>query len=192
MRAQIVTFSMLARNGELRARGGKLIQMSHSCHLVETTLLPNSSYVTTKLCGTSTCGCNNNTIFSDRAILTFLTVDVCREQYQGALFEKFWLATIPNQIQNWSAISDIAILCQLVYFMSHALKTAAVVPTDSVKHEARFNGTSPVPSEEKTRNILQLIKQLMKNKINNFFLKKQLGFSFLPSWFRQKRCDFVD
>ena len=24
--------------------------------------------------------------------------------------------------------------------MSHALKKAAVVPTDSVKHEARFNG----------------------------------------------------
>ena len=29
---------------------------------------PNSSYVTTKLYGMSTCGCNNNTIFSKRAI----------------------------------------------------------------------------------------------------------------------------
>ena len=60
-------------------RDGKLVvKMPHSCHHVETIRHPNSSYVTTKLYGTSTCGCNNNTIFSKRAILTFLTVDVCR------------------------------------------------------------------------------------------------------------------
>ncbi len=35
--------------------------------------------VTTKLYGTSTCGCNNDTIFKKkRAILTFLTVDIGR------------------------------------------------------------------------------------------------------------------
>ena len=44
---------------------------------------PNSSYVTTKLYVTSTCGCNNNTIFSKRAILTFLTVVVCSARYPG-------------------------------------------------------------------------------------------------------------
>ena len=59
-------------------RDGKLVQMPHSCHHVETIRHPNSSYVTTKLYGTSTRGCNNNMIFSKRAILTFLTVDVCR------------------------------------------------------------------------------------------------------------------
>ncbi len=59
-------------------RDGKLVQIPHSCHHVEKICHPNSSYVTTKLDGTSTGGCNNNTIFSKRAILTFLTVDVCR------------------------------------------------------------------------------------------------------------------
>ena len=51
-------------------RDGKLVQMPHSCYHVETIRHPNSSYVTTKLYGTSTCGCNNNTIFLKRAILT--------------------------------------------------------------------------------------------------------------------------
>ena len=51
---------------------------AHYCHNVETIRHPNSTYVNTKLYGTSTCGCNNNTIFSKRAMLTFLTVDVCR------------------------------------------------------------------------------------------------------------------
>ena len=37
--------------------------MSHSCYRVETICHPNISYVTTQLYGTSTCGCNNNTIF---------------------------------------------------------------------------------------------------------------------------------
>ena len=57
-------------------RDGKLLQMPYSCHHVETIRHPNSSYVTTELYGTSTCGLNNNTKFSKRAILTFLTVDV--------------------------------------------------------------------------------------------------------------------
>ena len=59
-------------------RYGKLVQMPHSCYHVETIRHPNSSYVTTKLYGSSTCGFNNNTIFLKRAILAFLTVDVCR------------------------------------------------------------------------------------------------------------------
>ena len=59
-------------------RDGKLVKMPHSCHRVETIRHPNSSYIATKLYGTSTRGCNNNTIFKKRAILTFLTVDVCR------------------------------------------------------------------------------------------------------------------
>ncbi len=59
-------------------RYGKLVQMPHYCYHVETIRHPNSSYVTTKLYGTSTRGCNNNTIFLKIALLTFLTVDVCR------------------------------------------------------------------------------------------------------------------
>ena len=47
------------------------------CHHGDTICHPKSSYVTTKLNGMSTCGCNNNAIFSDKAIFTFPTVDVC-------------------------------------------------------------------------------------------------------------------
>ena len=61
-----------------KMRDSKLLQLSHSCHHIETIRHPNSSHVTTKLYGTSTCGCNNNTIFSKRAILTCIIVDVCR------------------------------------------------------------------------------------------------------------------
>ena len=38
---------------------------------------PKSGYVTTNLHGTSTRGCNNNAIFSDRAIFMFPAVVVC-------------------------------------------------------------------------------------------------------------------
>ncbi len=53
-------------------RDGKFVKIPHSCHHVETIRHTNASYVTTKLYGTSTRGCNNNTIFSKRAILMFL------------------------------------------------------------------------------------------------------------------------
>ena len=59
-------------------RDGKLAQMPHSCYHVKTIRHPTSNYVTTKLYETSTCRCNNNTIFSKKTILTFLTVDICR------------------------------------------------------------------------------------------------------------------
>ena len=66
------------------ARDGELIKMQHSCHHVDTIRHPNSSYVTTKLYGTSTCGCNNNAIFSESTIFTFPTVDVCRARCPGS------------------------------------------------------------------------------------------------------------
>ena len=44
----------------------------HFCHHGDTIYHPKSGYVTTKLYGTSTCRCNNNAIFSDRAISSFL------------------------------------------------------------------------------------------------------------------------
>ena len=43
-----------------------------------------SSYVTTKLYGTSTCGCNNDRIFPERTIFTFPTADVCRARWPGS------------------------------------------------------------------------------------------------------------
>ena len=58
------------------ARDGELIQ--YFCHHTDTICHPNSSHVTTKLYGTSACGCNNNVYdLSERAIFTFPTVDVC-------------------------------------------------------------------------------------------------------------------
>ena len=47
------------------------------CHHGDTICHPKSGYVTTKLHGTSTCGCNNNAMFSGRAIFTFPTAVVC-------------------------------------------------------------------------------------------------------------------
>ena len=66
------------------ASDGELIKMQHSCHHVDEIRHPNSSYITTKLYGTSTCRCNNNTIFSERTIFTFPTVDVCRARWPGS------------------------------------------------------------------------------------------------------------
>ena len=59
-------------------RDGEVLQRQPFCHHRGTICHPKSSYVTTKLYGTSTCGCNNNAIFSDRAIFTFPTIAVCR------------------------------------------------------------------------------------------------------------------
>ena len=55
--------------------------------------------------------------------------------------------------------------------MSHALKKAAVVPTDSVKHEARFNGRK---NKEHLLGFFKInkIKKVIKNKL----LKKNFVF----------------
>ena len=45
--------------------------------ITETQFAIQSGYVTTKLHGTSTCRCNNNAIFSDRAIFKFPAVYLC-------------------------------------------------------------------------------------------------------------------
>ena len=59
------------------ARDGEVIQMQNFCHHGDTLCHPKSGYVTTKLHGTSACGCNNNAMFSGRSIFTFPTVVVC-------------------------------------------------------------------------------------------------------------------
>ena len=55
----------------------KLYKGSIFCHHGDTICHPKSGYVTTKPHGTSTCGCNNNAMFSGRAIFTFPTAIVC-------------------------------------------------------------------------------------------------------------------
>ena len=62
------------------ARDGEVIQRQHFCHHGGTICHPKSSYVTTELYGTSTYRCNNNAIFSDRAMFTFSPVAVFRSR----------------------------------------------------------------------------------------------------------------
>ena len=54
LRAHIVTFS----GWTATARHGEVIQRQHFCYHGDTICLPKSGYLTTKLHGTSTCGCN--------------------------------------------------------------------------------------------------------------------------------------
>ena len=56
------------------ARYGEVKQRQHFCHHGDTICHPKSGYVINKLHGTSTCRCNNNAIFSDRAIFKFPAV----------------------------------------------------------------------------------------------------------------------
>ena len=51
------------------ARDGDVIQRQHFFHHGCTICHARSSYITTKLYGTYTRGCNNNAIFSDRGFL---------------------------------------------------------------------------------------------------------------------------
>ena len=65
-------------------RGGEVKQRQHFCHHWDTICYPKSGYVTTKLHGTSTCRCNNNAIFSDRAISSFLPSTYAGHAYLAA------------------------------------------------------------------------------------------------------------
>ena len=62
------------------SRDSEVPQRQHFCHHGDTICHPKLGYVTTKLHGTSTCGCNNNAIFSDRPIFTFPTIGVFRSR----------------------------------------------------------------------------------------------------------------
>ena len=57
----------------------EVLQRQHFYHHGDSISHPNSGYITTKLHGTSTCGCNNNAMFSGRAIFTLPNVVVCQQ-----------------------------------------------------------------------------------------------------------------
>ena len=97
----------------------KLYKGSIFCHHGDTICHPKSGYLTTKLHGTSTCGCNNNAMFSGRAISRFLPssyvghVNLAREKPSGLmlnckygspveiiviLVQYFFAASLPYQI----------------------------------------------------------------------------------------------
>ena len=64
-------------------RDGEVKQRKHFYNHGDTNCYPKSDYVTAKLNGTSTCRCNNNANFSDRAIIKFPAVYVCRPRKSG-------------------------------------------------------------------------------------------------------------
>ena len=94
------------------ARDGEVIQRQHFCHHGYTICHPSQVYETTKLHGTSTCGCSNNAIFSSRAIFTFPTVVVCRSRLYGS--DK--ALTVHDKVQILpfclSTVSNILIILQ--------------------------------------------------------------------------------
>ena len=94
------------------ARDGELINMHHSYHHVDTRRHPNSSYVTTKLYGTSTCGCNNNTIVSESAICMLPTVDVCRARWPGS----GEALLIHAKLERWRHCGILYISCSKLRF----------------------------------------------------------------------------
>ena len=69
--AHLDVFQAIAIDGEVKQR-------PHFYHHGDTICHRKSVYVTTKLHGTSTCQCNYNAIFSDRAIFKCPAVYVCR------------------------------------------------------------------------------------------------------------------
>ena len=66
-----------------------------------------------------------------------------------------------------------------VYLMSHALKTAAVVPMDSVKHETRFNGRK---NKEHLLVLKKLIKIIINKKYNSLYILYTADFNYLIRW----------
>ena len=87
---------------------------------------PKSDYVTTKLHGTSTCGCNNNAIFSDRAMFTFPTVGVFRRRRNPPMLilprhslcrscQSTDMATLLNSISFVFKISFLPKYCVIYY-----------------------------------------------------------------------------
>ena len=101
------------------ARDGELIRMQHSCHHVDIIRHPNSSYVTTKLYGTSKCVCNNYTIFSERTIFTFPTVDI----YVGLAATKPWWFKMAAQFNSLFFVFNISFLPKyLVKYYDYIVK----------------------------------------------------------------------
>ena len=73
------------------ARDGELVPMHHFCHHGDTICHPNSSYLTTKLYGTSTRGCNN--IRSFRKIYAYMST-VPHPEGQSRIF--IWCPAVPR------------------------------------------------------------------------------------------------
>ena len=83
------------------ARDGEVIQRQYFCHHGGTNCHRKSSYVIvviTKLYGTSTCGCNNNAIFSDRTMFTFLATLNWPRQSIGGGYQSSEMAALLNAL----------------------------------------------------------------------------------------------
>ena len=85
------------------ARDGEVKQRQHFYHHGDTICYPKSGYVTTKLHGTSTCRCNSNSIFSDRAIFSFLP-----STYAGHV--NLAAAKHGQFMPNWKDVSTVGLI----------------------------------------------------------------------------------
>ena len=88
-------------------KDGKVKQRQHFYNHGDIICYPESGYVTTKLHGTSTCRCNNNAIFSDRAIFKFPAVYVLYVGHVNLAVVKHW-QFMPNW-KNGSAVEFIIV-----------------------------------------------------------------------------------
>ena len=84
--------------------------------------IPKSSYVTTKLNGMSTCGCNNNAICSDKAIFTFPTVELCFFLLKYCVKDYDYIVKWCSGIScNWCVSLDIAYMLALTTLHINAI-----------------------------------------------------------------------
>ena len=79
------------------ARDGEVIQRQHFCHHGDTICLPKSGYVTTKLHGTSTCGCNNNAMFFRQSYFHISY----RRRMLAMVISPGEALTVPAKLQIW-------------------------------------------------------------------------------------------
>ena len=100
------------------ARDSEVMQRQHFCHHGDTICHPKSGYVTTKLHGTSTCGCNSNAMFSGRAVFTFPTVVVCRprESCPGKAL------TVHAKVQYGSTVEIIIFVFNISFLPKYSVK----------------------------------------------------------------------
>ena len=102
------------------ARDGELIKMQHSCHHVDIIRHPISSHVITTLYGTSTCGCNNNTIFWE-----IVHVSYCRRM-PGTLAWQWRGLGDSCQSEKMAALLNSLFLCSRFSFCLSIVSNGAV------------------------------------------------------------------
>ena len=116
------------------ARDSEVLQRQHFCHHGDTICHPKSGYVTTKLHGTSTCGCNNNAMFSDRAIDLHVSYRrripatlIWPRQSLGSSCQCTEMATLLNSISFVFKISFLPKYSVIYYYYYYTVKWCSLI-----------------------------------------------------------------